>query len=346
MKQPITTSKEARNLTLQPIGGGLYVLPSRLTKQYWHSRPVADMPLAESLSGFAASLLDHILFTVPEIVVVLTFDAQTSHPLVVGVPAESFLPPSLASEYGQKIDPVHYDALRQLSLPVIFSHSQGAIYANLGALEPERAASIGYHIASEDVSISQSLRIVPICEKKAGLSFPGLTFDELKNHGVLAKGAGGYDGKNLHLLHFWVTDPAKAGLIHPFLTRLALGTEVQQASEGREAPEAYVRLPKDKIDVFATIGGPVFIDGDDLLCDPLDLILPNGSEPIHGLTSVFSFYSPCSLVDADHLLSTILSSDDGAAVQLGSSTAMGRHFFFNGEFRNMAWETDSEPIPF
>jgi len=345
MKTSITTSKEARTLVLQPIGGGLYALPNHLTKQYWYSSPLADIPPAKALSGVAASLLDHLVFTVPEIVIVLTFDEASAHPLVAGVPAGSFLPPNLTMESGQKIALIYHDALRELSLPVIFSQEKGGIYANLAALEPERAASIGYHVASDDVSIPHSLRILPVGEQKAGLSFPCKTFDELRTHGVVARGAYGYDGENLHLTDFWVADPSKAALLHPFLSRLAPGTEVREASEeGEEIPDAYVRLPWNKVNRFARIEGLVFLAGETILCNPSDLILPDGSDQIHGLQAILSFYSPFSIVDADHLLWALLSAEDEATIDLGSSAAVGRHLFFHGRFRNMQWGKDPAPI--
>jgi len=345
MKTSITTSKEARTLTLQPIGGGLYVLPNHLTKQYWYSIPLADIPPAKALSGVAASLLDHLVFTVPEIVIVLTFDEASAHPIVAGVTTGSFLPPNLTMESGQKIAALYHDALRELALPMIFSQEKGGIYVNLAALEPERAASVGYHVASDDVSIPQSSRIVPISEKNAGLSFPCKTFEELKINGVVARGAYGYDGENLHLTAFWVADPLKAGLIHPFLSRLAPGTEVREASEEtEEIPEAYVRLPWNQVGTFARIEGLVFLEGEAILCNPSDLILPDASDQIRGLQTVLSFYSPCTVVDADHLLNAILSSDDGTTIELGSSAAVGRHLFFNGRFLNMSWGKDPAPI--
>ena len=345
MKTSITTSKEARTLTLQPIGGGLYVLPNHLTKHYWYSRPLADIPPAKSLSGVAASLLDQLVFMEPEIDIVLTFDEASAHPIVAGVTTGSFLPPNLTPESGQKIAAAYHDALRELALPVIFSQEEGGIYANLAALEPEHAASIGYHVASDDVSIPQSLRVVPVGKKKAGLSFPYKTFDELKIHGVVARGAYGYDGENLHLTAFWVADPLKAAFLHPFLSRLAAGTEVREASEGREEiPDAYIRLPWNQVTRFDHIGGLVYLEGEEILCNPLDLILPVGLDYIHGLPAILSCYSPCSVMDADHLLWALLRAEDGAVIELGSSAAVGRHLFFNGRFLNMSWGKDPAPI--
>lgn len=346
MTTSITTSTEARTLTLKPIDGGLYVLPIHHTKQYWLSLPLANMPSSESLSGFAVPVIDNMVFTVPEIVVVLTFDEQSGYPLVAGVPTGAFLPPKIGYEFTHQVAPIFHDVLRQLSLPVEFSRHSGSIYADLRELEPDCAASIGFHVASDDVSIPEYLRIVPVGQKEAGLAFPGKTFEELKIHGVIARGASRYDGKNLHLSHFWVTAPSKAGLIHPFLSRLVPGTEVTTVSEGaEEISDTYVRLRMDEVTRFSRIGGQVYLVGEDIYCDTLDL-MPEGSDPIHGLRVVLSCYSPCSIVDADQLLSSCLSSGDASAINHGSSVVIGRHLFFNGEFRHMDWEHDPEPVPF
>jgi len=346
MKRLIAPKIEARTLVLQPIGAGLYVMPDLLTKENWLSCHLADVPAAESLSGFAPPSVENFVFTVHQAVVVLVFDKENDQPVVAGVPSGSYLPPSLVSEHGQKIDAIYHAALRQLSLPVNFFRGQGAIYANLEELEPGSAASIGYHVASDDVSLPSSWRYIPVGKADVGLPFPGKTFDELKIHGVIAKCASGYDGTNLYLLQFWVAEPSKAGMIHPFLSRLAPGTEVWEGSVRREdIPEAYVRLPMSQLSRFSKIGGPVFLNGEELICNPLDLILADDSGPIHGLRAILSYYSPCSIFNADRLLRTIVSSGDSAAIEHGSSVAIGRNLFFKGRFCNLQWEKDSsEPF--